>query len=133
MRPLKESHRRKQGQLSHPGEADEGRYFRANGHEYGRWPEEGHVTGTSRGADAGCFCGLNTQHDPWQASAFAWRAGGDDNGLSARCSPSCSVRAGASVRLEVKILLQQYLPEPHSCTQHGRGLHRASLNQVIGA
>ena len=64
MRPFKECHRRKQGQLSHPGEADEGRYFRANGHEYGRWPEEGHdaVTGTSRGADAGCFCGLNTQH-----------------------------------------------------------------------
>ena len=55
MRPFKECHRRKQGQLSHPGEADEGRYFRASGHEYGRWPEEGHdaVTGTSRGADAG--------------------------------------------------------------------------------
>ena len=38
MRPFKECHRRKQGQLSHPGEADEGRYFRASGHEYGRWP-----------------------------------------------------------------------------------------------
>ena len=83
MRPFKECRRRKQGQLSHPGEADEGRYFRASGHEYGRWPEEGHdaVTGTSRGADAGCFCGLNTQHDPWRASALAWRTGGDDNGL----------------------------------------------------
>jgi hypothetical protein len=22
-----------------------------------------------------------TQHDPWRASALAWRAGGDDNGL----------------------------------------------------
>ena len=56
MRPFKECHRRKQGQLSHPGEADEGRYFRASGHEYGRWPEEGHdaVTETSRGADAAC-------------------------------------------------------------------------------
>ena len=54
MRPFKECHRRKQGQLSHPGEADEGRYFRASGHECGRWPEEGHdaVTGTSRGASA---------------------------------------------------------------------------------
>ena len=83
MRPFKECHRRKQGQLSHPGEADEGRYFRASGHEYGRWPEEGHdaVTGTSRGADAGCFCGLNTQHDPWRASAFAWRACGHNDGL----------------------------------------------------
>jgi hypothetical protein len=31
------------------------------------------VTGTSSGADAGCFCGLNTQHDPWRASRLAWR------------------------------------------------------------
>ena len=65
MRPFKECHRRKQGQLSHPGEADEGRYFRANGHEYGRWPEEGHdaVTGTSRGASATHLYCLDTQHD----------------------------------------------------------------------
>ena len=40
MRPFKECHDG-QGKLSHPDEADEGRYFRANGHEYGRWPEEG--------------------------------------------------------------------------------------------
>ena len=73
MRPFKECHRRQQGQLSHPGEADEGRYFRASGHEYGRWPEEGHdaVTGTSRGADAGCFWGLNTQH----GKVEMWRGG----------------------------------------------------------
>ena len=60
MRPFKECHRRKQGQLSHPGEADEGRYFRASGHEYGRWPEEGHdaVTGTSRGARRVLLCAL---------------------------------------------------------------------------
>ena len=83
MRPFKECHRRKQGQLSHPGETDERRYFRANGHEYGRWPEEGHdaVTGTSSGADAECFRGLNTQHDPGRASRLAWRVGGDDDGL----------------------------------------------------
>src|SRR5262249_2100730 len=32
----------------------DGRYFRASGHEYGRWPEQGHdaVTGTSRGASS---------------------------------------------------------------------------------
>jgi hypothetical protein len=72
-----------QTELSHPGEANEGCYFRASGHEYGRWPEEGHdaVTGTSRGADAECFCRLNTQHDPWRAPAFAWCTGSDDNGL----------------------------------------------------
>ena len=29
--------------------------------------------GTSRGADAGCLYGLNTQHDPWRASSLAWR------------------------------------------------------------
>ena len=34
--------------------------------------------GTSRGADAGCLYGLNTQHNPWRASRLAWRAGGDD-------------------------------------------------------
>jgi hypothetical protein len=89
VRPFKECHRRKQGQLSHPGEADEGRYFRASGHEYGRWPEEGHdaVTGTSRGADAGCFSGLDTQHDPWRASRLAWRTGGNDNGLLGALQP----------------------------------------------
>jgi hypothetical protein len=48
----RECHRRKQGQLSHPGEADEGRYFRASGHEYGRWPEEGHDAVTRRGRRA---------------------------------------------------------------------------------
>jgi hypothetical protein len=48
--------------LKQLGEADERRYFRTSGHEYGRWPEEGHdaATGMSGGADAGCFCGLNT-------------------------------------------------------------------------
>jgi hypothetical protein len=35
VRPFKECHRRKQGQLNHPGEADEERYFRASGHAYG--------------------------------------------------------------------------------------------------
>jgi hypothetical protein len=39
------------------------------------------VTGRSRGADAGCLYGLNTQHDPWRASSLAWRTGGDDDGL----------------------------------------------------
>jgi hypothetical protein len=37
--------------------------------------------GRSRGADAGCFCGLNTQHDPWRASAFAWRPCGHQKTL----------------------------------------------------
>ena len=48
------------------------------------------VTGTSSGADAECFRGLNTQHDPWRASALAWRTGGDDNrflGLQTGRSP----------------------------------------------
>jgi hypothetical protein len=72
-----------QTELSHPGEANEGRYFRASGHEYGRWPEEGHdaVTGTSRGADRARLYGLHPQYDPWRASAFAWRTCSDDNGL----------------------------------------------------
>jgi hypothetical protein len=39
------------------------------------------VTGTSSGADAECFRGLNTQHDPWRASPLAWRTCRDDNGL----------------------------------------------------
>ena len=39
------------------------------------------VTGTSRGADAECLYGLNSQHDPWQASSLAWRTGGDNDGL----------------------------------------------------
>ena len=38
-------------------------------------------TGTSRGADTVCLYCLNTQHDPWWASSFAWRTGGDDDGL----------------------------------------------------
>jgi hypothetical protein len=29
-------------------------------------------------ADVGCLYGLNTQHDPWRASALAWRTGGND-------------------------------------------------------
>src|SRR5262249_14480057 len=31
------------------------------------------VTGISRGADAGCIQGLNTQHDPWRASTLTAR------------------------------------------------------------
>ena len=62
---------------------DEGHYFRANGHEYGRWPEEGHdaVTGTSRSASATHLYCLDAQHDPWREAAFAWRTCRDDNGL----------------------------------------------------
>ena len=73
MRRFTECHRRKQGQLRHPGEAHERRYFRANGHECGRWLEEGYdaVTGTSRGADAGCLYGLDAEHDPGRASSLA--------------------------------------------------------------
>ena len=89
MRLFTEGHRRKQGQLRHPGETHERRYFRANGHEYGRWLEEGHdaVTGTSRGADTGCLYGLDAEHDPWRASAFACRACRHDNGLLGALQP----------------------------------------------
>jgi hypothetical protein len=66
-----------------------GSYLRAGGHEYGRWPEEGHdaVTGTSRGADAGCFYGLNTEQDPWRATTLARRTGGNDNCLLGALRP----------------------------------------------
>jgi hypothetical protein len=37
--------------------------------------------------DAGCLYGLNTQDDPGRASRLAWRAGGNDNGLSAALQP----------------------------------------------
>src|SRR5262245_61852344 len=45
------------------------------------------VTGTSRGADAGCLYGLNTQNDPRRTARLAWRAGGDDNGLLSALKP----------------------------------------------
>ena len=53
------------GQLSHPGEA--GAIFGPSGHEYGRWPEEGHdaITGMSRGASAMHLYCLDAQHRRW--------------------------------------------------------------------
>ena len=41
----------------------------------------GHVIAASRGGAAARLYGLNTQHDPWRASALARRTGGDDNSL----------------------------------------------------
>jgi hypothetical protein len=34
-----------------------------------------------------CLYSLHTEHDPWRASAFAWRTGGDDNGLLCALEP----------------------------------------------
>ena len=71
-----------------------GSYLRAVGQVYGssaanRKAGEAHdaVTGTSRGADAGCLYNLDTQHDPRRASALAWRTCRDDNGLLGALQP----------------------------------------------
>ena len=45
------------------------------------------VAETSRGEDAGCLYGLNTQHDPGRASSLARRTGGDDDGLLRALQP----------------------------------------------
>jgi hypothetical protein len=37
--------------------------------------------------DIGCLCDLSTEHDPWRASALAWRTGGDDDGLLGALEP----------------------------------------------
>jgi hypothetical protein len=47
-------------------------------------------TGTSRGANAGCLYGLNTQHDPWRASRLAWCPVATTMASSVRCSRSIS-------------------------------------------
>ena len=41
----------------------------------------------SRGFRAARLYGLNTQHDPWRASALTWRTCGDDNGLLSALVP----------------------------------------------
>jgi hypothetical protein len=70
------------------------RYLRAGGQVYGSsaaYLNAGRrmaaVTGTSRGADAARLYRLDAQHDPWRASAFAWRTGCDDNGLLGALEP----------------------------------------------
>src|SRR5262245_3673301 len=63
------------------------------------------VTGTSRGAEAGCLYGLNTQHDPWRASSLAWRTGGDDDGLLGAAAAQCGFSPSRPrIRVEPSIL-----------------------------
>src|SRR5262249_60777908 len=64
------------------------------GHVYGSSPaylnagrRMAAVSGTSRGADAGCLYGLNTQHDPLRASGLAWRTRTDVHNFEARSRP----------------------------------------------
>jgi len=102
------------------------------GRPAGAWP----VIGTSRGPDAGCLYGLNTQHDPWQAPSLAWRTSDDDDGLlSALCpvdllfelsDPMLALGPGGygvfAIRLISAINLSTFQPtypaeERHQCVQ----------------